>query len=538
MKYRVFFIEPQEDVDEITKKIRTSKNDFVALVFPRRALLFQSIIAIKILHANAEEEGKEITIVTRDHQAREFCHRLHIPWVSELEHLEEPLTGKCSPAFSVQKMSVDSSKSHKIKTEEEQSIDFEQKKKEILELLSRPSKTLLFSISFISLALLFFVSILALPGATILINPQKKVVETTINVTLTTGEMENATDSWRQYVVQAVPVESIFEKTIPFQTINKIFTGTSAHGEIIVKNTSDTDLHLRPTTRFQTEDGIVLRADDWVRIPPHSEKVARITADERDTAGDIIGERGNLPTGTVLFIPGLPSNIRGQVQALVENPITGGTAGYTPIVSKKDLEVAKKQITDTILRDAHRDSEAFVERRNRLENMDFVLVPGKEYFETEVLDIIFPENILGQERDEFPVRSRMRVRMIAFSESEMLSLLRGALEKSVDEGMELLSMEKTGIFPEVLSISDDKSRMKITVSVRGVEAFVIEPRTKEGVLFVNRVKKAVIGKSVSEAKKILMNFPEVAIVNISLWPPLLGHLPHLPENISVQLMND
>ena len=118
----------------------------------------------------------------------------------------------------------------------------------------------------------------------------------------------------------------------------------------------------------------------------------------------------------------------------------------------------------------------------------------------------------------------------------MLSVLRGALLKSVDPGMELLSLEESGIYPEVISVSENKDRVKITVSARGVEAYIIEPRTKKGVLFVNRVKKNIIGKNINDARKILENFHEVAMVEISVWPPITRRIPRLPENISVVLL--
>lgn len=536
LKHRVFFIEPQEDIDEISRKISSAKTDVVVLVIPRKAVLFQSVISVKILQANAEKHGKDIIFVSRDNQGRSFADRLGIYCVTELEHLEEaPLLtnpDRKKVSFSRQPILAVPKEEEKKNLE----IDFEKKRKEILELLSRPSKALLFSIVALSAILLLFISVLALPGATISINPQKKVVETTINITLVVENDQNTTDSWRQYILEAIPVESVFEKTIPFETMTKIFTGENASGEVLLRNDSLEEITLRPQTRFQTEEGIIFRTENWIKIPAGAEQVVLLVSDELDSSGDFIGARGNIDLGTKMFIPGLPDSLRGRVSAEATITFTGGMSGYIPKVAEKDLELAKKQITQTILRDARKDSELFVERKNRLEARDLILVPGEEYFDAEVLDIILPEDILGQELDTFSVRSRMRVRMIAFSEKEMLSLLRGALLKSVDQGMELVSVEESGIFPEVLSVSPNKNRIKITVSARGVEAYVIEPRTREGVLFVNRVKDAVLGKSTTEAKSVLENFREVAVVSIDLWPPILGRMPSLPENISVKLM--
>ena len=49
-----------------------------------------------------------------------------------------------------------------------------------------------------------------------------------------------------------------------------------------------------------------------------------------------------------------------------------------------------------------------------------------------------------------------------------------------------------------------------------MEQYLIEPSTVDGVRFVNRVKEEVRGRSVSEAKRILENFQEAAVVDISV----------------------
>jgi hypothetical protein len=380
------------------------------------------------------------------------------------------------------------------------------------------------------------VTTLALPGATISISPQKKVVKTTINVTLTTGPMENATDSWRQHVLAAIPIESIFEKTIPFETVTKVFTGKNAVGMAFIMNNLEEEVSLRPQTRLQTDTGILFRTMDWVRVPPGGEAAVEIEADERDVFGEFIGARGNIDQLQTLSLPGLEKNTQEFLFGEIREPTGGGVSGHVPLVTEEDIALAKKQIRETILRDAREDSELFTERKNKLEGRDLVLLPGDMFLDTEILEIEIPDDILQKNIDSFTVRSRMRVKMLSFSEGEMLSILRGALIKMIDPGMELVSVEESGVFPEVLEVSDAKDRVKASVSIKGVEAYVIEPRTRDGVEFVNRVKESILGKKSAQAKRIIENFPEVAIVEISLWPPIFQRIPRLPENISVQML--
>lgn len=539
-KSRIFFVEPQEDIDELTEKLAAVKSSSIVLVIPHGAILLQSIISLKILRNNVEKAGKQIIVVTRDRKGRQYAEQLGIPAFIDLEQVESSPSPKKSKDKLPEPDNQPTEKRLVLKPfptpAKKKPLDFEKKKIELLELLRRPSKLLLFSIVAVSLLLLLLVTTVVLPGATIRINPQKKVIEITLNVVLAKDVNENGTDSWRQQVVRAVPIESIFERSIPFETVTKNFTGKSAEGEIFIINNLAEEITLRPGSRFQNQEGIVFRNKDWVRIPPKSERSVDVIADERDAFGEFIGARGNVDPPQKLFLPGLAAQTQLSVYAEIRTPISGGLSGYVPSVTQKDFDIAKAQITETIVREAWNDAKEFVRRKNLLENTDYVLVPGEDFLDTAILEIEFPENIIGTNITEFPVRSRMRVGLLAFSASEMLSIFRGALMKSVDPGMELISVEDNGIAPEVLSISPKKDRIKITVTARGLEAYVIEPRTVGGVKFVNKVKLAVVGKPISEARKILENFQEVSDVQISVWPPVLRNLPSLPENISVRLL--
>lgn len=537
---RILFVEPQEDIDELTAKLKAVKSGSVALVIPHGAVILQSIISLKILRNNAEHAGKQILIITRDKNGRRFAEQLGIPAHTDLEHLEQlPIEKRLQEAREAETETKNGKRiffkpfpaPHKRKP-----VNLEEKKREILELLSRPSKPLLFSIVAISLVLLLLVTTIALPGATIKINPQKKVIETTINVVLSSKKSENLTDSWRQQVITAIPVESVFERSMPFETVSKVFTGKRAEGRVTVINTLSEEVSLRPDTRFQTDKGIVLRSKEWVRVPGKAERSVAVYADDRDAYGDFIGARGNLEPLQTLSLPGLPSQTQRSLYAEVRTPLTGGESGYIAKVAENDLQIAQKKLEQTIVEQARVDSENFVRRKNLLENSDLVLVPGDQFMTTEILEIDLPEEMIGKEVSSFTVRSRMRVQMLAYSEKEMDSVLRGALSKRIDPDMELVSVEETGISPEVLSISPNHEQIKITVSARGIEAFVIEPRTAGGVKFVNRVKKAVLNKSTADAKKILQNFQEVSEVEISVWPPIFNRMPALPEKISVKLM--
>ncbi len=533
LKYRVLFVEPHEDIDEIINHIQTIRDESVALVVPRGSTLLASIISLKILRNAVEEKQKDFAVVSRDPQAREFCDRLDILWTPDIEALESELWQKISTPPSAEKTCNFVRRRFSEMENIPQKKEWEEKKRDLLNRLQKPKKGVLLALGILSLVLLLFVATIALPGATLKITPQKKVVETTITVTLDSGSLENETDSWRKAVIAAVPLETIIEETISFPTVSFFFTGKNASGNIRIKNESAEEITLRPNTQFVTEEGISFRAKDWSRIPAKGEAIVAVGAEEEDIFGKMVGVRGNLEPPLRMKLPKIPSQISSLVYAEVFEPLTGGIDGRVPRIAERDFQVAKNQISETLRKEATENLKSFLDRRNKLEDKDFVFVYDDRFLKTEILDLEMPNDLLGSEVDSFPVRARMRFSAIAYSRAEMRSVLRGALEKSISPGMELMDFEDGNLLPEIVSSSE--KRIKLSVSVRGVQRFIIESRTAEGVAFVNRVKDTIAGKPIDEAKKLLENFTEVAAVDIAVWPPFVLRVPRLSENISVAL---
>ena len=64
--HQTFYIENDEELTTIVERLRVSKSRDVVLVAPRRALLLQSVINMRILRREADKQKKNIVIVTQD----------------------------------------------------------------------------------------------------------------------------------------------------------------------------------------------------------------------------------------------------------------------------------------------------------------------------------------------------------------------------------------------------------------------------------------------------------------------------------------
>lgn len=120
----------------------------------------------------------------------------------------------------------------------------------------------------------------------------------------------------------------------------------NAYGQVEFLNELTTEQILRPTTRLSTDDGVIYRTTEWVRIPPaktlsgvlqFGRAVTTVSADTLDERGNVIGVRGNIDEGVIMTIPGLKFN-RDKVYARTLAPLTGGFDPKETILTQEELD--------------------------------------------------------------------------------------------------------------------------------------------------------------------------------------------------------
>ena len=87
--YQIFYIDIDEEITSIIDRLRKSKTDEVYLVVPKRALVLQSMVSLKLLRKDGERLKKKIMIVTQDEMGKMRVEKSGIKTVASLEGLEE-----------------------------------------------------------------------------------------------------------------------------------------------------------------------------------------------------------------------------------------------------------------------------------------------------------------------------------------------------------------------------------------------------------------------------------------------------------------
>ncbi len=544
---RVIFLNNQDEVSEAISYLKKTKKDNVVFVIPQKATFFQSIINIKILRNKSEELNKTIYIVTKNKKGQKMSENAGVPTFETLEELETALLGKVPiKANSNKKKSSINQKTFRVDEiiEKEKKEDEEAEKINWREIFSRPSKAMLITLSVITLALFFFVSMWTLPGATIYIKPERKTIPTVVNVTLAPQEsIDSISFNKKRHIISGYKIEASFNKEIDFKTITKVFTGKHTEGQIVIINAYQEPRSLKPKTRFQSDKGVVYRISEWATVPGASaegngEVVVTVKADERDIYGDIVGESGNILEPERLIIPGLPPAGQEIMWAEVREPLGGGVTSWEPKVTEEDFEMAKKYIQEKIEEETQANLEKFIREKNALEGTNLVLVPESKFVNKKITDISVEKEKLNTDTESFKAYAEIEVDSWAYDASDLVSILRDELSDNVDDGMYLEKIDPSSVIINPFDVPEETKGLKINVNAKGIEAYLIEPENPDGIRFVNSVKEAIKGKKIDEAENILVNFAEISDVKIAPWPFFLTKVPMLEDKILIKLWTE
>jgi len=565
---KVIYIEIDEEITSIYDRVKRVKQKDIYLVVPKKSILFQSVVNLKILNSKLKGDGKKLIIITSDRMGRHLAEQVEIPVHSQIEVEEIKAPVEDSPQMRIEPIQArrnvilkdqpQRSKEKKITIGElikQFRAQSKKKKKDGVDLMSsfgfgRPNRKLLVTILVISVGLFALISYIAFPGATIYIRPRFDNITHTVNVTLADKrENQNLLSQNKPHIIASEEVVTITKQTKVFNTTSKVFDGVNATGRIKIINTSDEEWTLKEETRFQTKDGIVFRIKSGVIVPSATEDeegnivfgeyFVDVEADPFDIYDHPIGENGNIEP-TKFIIPGLSKFNQKLIWGENSNPMTGGVTSYKKVVMEEDIEAAKKQIENNLILMAREDLRSYIDDMNKLNRTNLVLLDDRRYLKTELQDLRISDDLEGSEREKFEVFAKIKADGVAYDFNQLYSILKKELKTRTHPDMRIRedSINPDTITYEVIDEDEDLGQIKITATIQGIEEYVIEPDIEAGLRFSNKVKEKILGLNVEEAENYINNLTEVDAVLIKTWPIWISTIPRIPENVEFKLMEE
>lgn len=554
---QVIHVDIDDEVSTIFDRILEKPSDEVFLVVPMRSVLFQSAINVKILKRKTEDIDKKISFITEDKSGIFFANKCKI---DVFEHMggkrakaEDPNTiaRNSRPTKSnKKKKSIDEIRSENNPKELKAKIrDFTRKIKQRKDkdktkkslLSANPNRSVLLMLIGGSILILFIISYIALPNATLILKPNSVPIEQAVNVTL--ADTDANQDLLRLRPSRVMPSYIIdpgqFEIKTTFNSTGSGQDGQSARGIITITNNTNREWPLINRTRFQTDEGLVFRIQSYIAVKPNSTQDVQIVADDSDAEGQIIGDRGNIPTGTTFFIPGLIDQVdKEQLFATAKEDFTGGVTSQERVVTPEDIEAAKQFARKELANQVPDLLQAELEKRNTENNQNLTLLNDSKAIQVGEIDVTVDESLVGQVIPSFEVSARVRAIAIAFDEDQLIDLLKDQiiLRKSPDKS--LTKIDEEGVTYRVIRIDDNNKIIEITATISGIEQYELSLDKQSGVRLAKKITDHVAGMQVEEAERYLQNLPEIESAEIKTWPFWAPTIPSLAENIKIELKDE
>ncbi|MEK7097499.1 MAG: hypothetical protein AAB906_01485, partial [Patescibacteria group bacterium] len=263
---KILFIEIDDEVTSVYDLIKKAKQKEIYIVVPKRAILFQSIVNLKILKRKTEELKKDFNIITNDQNGIHLAKQVGVKIFDKIDDLEHPhlyeggfkedksditplkatintLDDEQPTRLKSKKLSISEilgrTKGRKIpiKTEKITSSPIQKEKKDSRLVLIAPNRQALIALVAVTALVLLTIIYIALPGATVYLIPKTTVLEKATNITLADFETNrHELDTHPPHMIASYPVTVAAKKTLTYFATGKNFQGQNASGKITIIN--------------------------------------------------------------------------------------------------------------------------------------------------------------------------------------------------------------------------------------------------------------------------------------------------------------
>lgn len=572
-KRKVVYVEIDEEITSIFERIERLPDKDVFLVIPERAVLLQSVVNLQILKKKVTDARKSLSLVTNDPVGIQLAHQADIPVFDQYKPTSTPSTERSDEDDQEGTLKPMTALSNDVPDERPQRLTqkklsiFEvvreakgkrsfslksmkrffqaRKEKELFKDPSRfsmggPSKKTLATLVLASLSVLLIISYVALPGATVTVTPQSNVIEQSANITLANSTVYGTNPTIEGgHVLVSYPISITIEKNMTYPSTGQLFKGTNASGVVTLINERSTPWTLVALTRLQTEDGLIFRTQEVVTVPAATTQgfgstEVPVLADELDVYGRVIGERGNLGPSS-FFLPGLREDSQKMLYARSSAGMTGGSTVVTLQVTQEDLDASAELLRDQLESAAQAELEAEIERRNTTNSTHLTLLTGYGAITLGEPSLSIPTSLVDALQDEFQVSGRLTVSGYAFDHDEFITVMQQELETRKSPDKELLKVDESSISYELFEINETAGVIKFTATIKGIEAYALDPENENGAKLIKKIKEHIAGKSIKEAEDYIQNLSEINKVTISTWPVWAPTIPTVLENIEIRV---
>ena len=546
------YIDVDDEITSIVEKVNKSSSKIVALVLPKRAVVLQSIVNMKLLKRNADEASKRVVLITSEtglmpladavgvYVAKNLQSKPEIPAAPEtpeadeelLETEEAPEDPELDKAAAVGDLSEDgdeeddifestapaaagaatATKAAKVKGAKKVKAPKAPKdKKNRVPNFDKFRMKVVIGVSALLLLLVaWYFAFFVAPRAKITITTETSTVNSSINFTASTSA---STVNAEQKIVPAKEVESQKTQTQKVSATGQKDVGTKATGTMTISN-------CQTPTSLGIPAGSVFTASNGLKFISTA-------------AGSVPGAQGNFVNGCTKAGESSPipvvalangdnynlsaqnySNNLGEKISSKGSTMSGGLSKTATVVSQQDIDGAKQKITD--------DSQAVKsDLQKQLEDQGYYAL--LDTFKTKS-EKISSSPALDQEASEVTVTADRTYSMTGVKRDDLHALIVESVKGDTEDRKQ--QVQDDGINNAVFRVNESKDASSVTLTMQ--VPVILGPKIDS-----EQLKTQVAGKKKGDIDSIVKSIDGVKDVEVKYSPFWVSMTPSKTSKITI-----
>ncbi len=549
------YIDIDDEITGIIDKLKASEGKIVALVLPKRASVFQSIVNMKLLKRAADSEKKNLVLITSEagllplagaagvHVAKTLTSKPVIPTgpedfdddeevdedaTAELEQDTEPdpekpigelaAAGVAGAAIAKASKKDDIDDTLVLDNEDikpdlggpDKKSATPAKKDKKLKVPDFDRFRLMLIAGGLALVLLiigFVVANSVLPSATILIKTNASSVDVNMDLNLST-EAKSLNEKDNTVPAKVASTPKTYTQQVP--ATGQKNNGNKASGTVTVVNCTDNDVAVAAGTGMSS-GGNTYVTQQTVNVPASDFFSNGTCKKNRSASVNVIAQNGgasyNLSSGAIFSVAGY-TKLTGQ-----GGNITGGTDNIVKIVTQNDVNTAKSKITPA-------DEEMKKTLSDQLKKDN--LYPITATYAAAPATTTSSPNV-GDPGDTVTVTETVTYTMFGVKKDDINTLLNNAIDAELDSNKQ--SILDNGLDSMVYNVD--------TLTATSAKMTASTTATVGPDLDVAVITKESAGQKPGAIKDKLRTNPDVTDVEVKLSPFWVSSVPNKESKIKV-----
>ncbi|MEX2006854.1 MAG: hypothetical protein WD877_01660 [Candidatus Saccharimonadales bacterium] len=543
------YIDVEDDITSIISKVEASGSKEIALVLPKRAVVLQSIVNMRLLARSAKNANKKVVLVTSESALMPLAGAAGLPVAKSLEasaHVpsqpEAATPSPSTPADPDQEMpakidyerpigelaasySNDASEAIALADDDESKTDktpVKPPKNKKLKVPNFDRFRLLLGLGILGLiALITFIifAIFVLPKATIAI--QTTSTPFSGNFNLTTSDTAKELDKGQGIIpVQLKKSDQTAKKDI--QATGQQNLGKKATGA--VNMTYQVCGTIQPPSSVPAGTGLTTKGLTFITQENTSFSSSGTVSDScinypSTSSTDIVAQQGgsayNVGANSSFAVVGYSN-----VSATNPSALSGGTDNNVTVLSQQDVDKVKEEITSAA---SDKFSQDF--QKSLSDEGFFVIIPTLKISDAEVT----ATPAVGQQTSTANVTVKVSYSVLVVTKDHLKEAITHNLKNQIDQDNQQLS---GNVLEDVNITVQSQSSPTVAVLAIGVETDVLPNIDK------NAVEKQVMGQKSGYIKSTIGVIPGVTKVDVHLSPFWVSKVPKKASKVTVTVTAD